>query len=165
LLDEYAEVETALSDPAVHSDQARARTLGRRFASWPRSGPRRPSSRRPAAIWPPPRAAAEDNAFAAEADQAAGPAAPSLEQAAARAVAAEGSQRQQDVILEIKAGEGGDESARSPAICSACTCATADAAGGPTETLAEEPTDLGGIKSGGPSPCAPARRTIRCGAG
>ena len=29
---EYAEVEQALSDPAVHADQARARTLGRRFA-------------------------------------------------------------------------------------------------------------------------------------
>ena len=29
---EYAEVEMALSDPAVHADQAKARTLGRRFA-------------------------------------------------------------------------------------------------------------------------------------
>ena len=32
LLAEYAEVETALSDPAVHADQAAARRLGRRFA-------------------------------------------------------------------------------------------------------------------------------------
>ena len=29
---EYAEVEQALSDPAVHGDQAKARKLGRRFA-------------------------------------------------------------------------------------------------------------------------------------
>ena len=32
LLAEYAEVEHALSDPAVHGDQAQARKLGRRFA-------------------------------------------------------------------------------------------------------------------------------------
>jgi peptide chain release factor 1 len=32
LLAEYAEVEQALSDPAVHADQTRARALGRRFA-------------------------------------------------------------------------------------------------------------------------------------
>ena len=29
---EHNEVERALADPAVHSDQARARTLGRRYA-------------------------------------------------------------------------------------------------------------------------------------
>ena len=32
LLDEYAQVESQLSDPAVHGDQAVARRLGRRFA-------------------------------------------------------------------------------------------------------------------------------------
>ena len=32
LLSEYAELETALADPAVHGDQARARKLGRRYA-------------------------------------------------------------------------------------------------------------------------------------
>ena len=32
MLAEYAETEAALSDPAVHADQATARRLGRRFA-------------------------------------------------------------------------------------------------------------------------------------
>ena len=32
LLAEYAEVEQALADPGVHADQAKARTLGRRYA-------------------------------------------------------------------------------------------------------------------------------------
>src|SRR6476659_3222281 len=32
LLAEYAEVEQALADPAVHADARQARTLGRRFA-------------------------------------------------------------------------------------------------------------------------------------
>ena len=32
LLDEYADLERQLQDPAVHADAARAKTLGRRFA-------------------------------------------------------------------------------------------------------------------------------------
>ena len=32
LLDEYADIESQLADPAVHADGGRARTLGRRFA-------------------------------------------------------------------------------------------------------------------------------------
>ena len=32
LRDEFAELETALSDPAVHADLARARKVGRRYA-------------------------------------------------------------------------------------------------------------------------------------
>ena len=32
LVDEYADLETRLADPAVHTDQALARRLGRRYA-------------------------------------------------------------------------------------------------------------------------------------
>ena len=32
LRDEFAELEAALADPAVHADLARARTVGRRYA-------------------------------------------------------------------------------------------------------------------------------------
>src|SRR5689334_23575726 len=32
LLDEYAELEKTLADPAIHADQAAARKVGRRFA-------------------------------------------------------------------------------------------------------------------------------------
>ncbi|MCJ7827200.1 MAG: peptide chain release factor 1, partial [Demequinaceae bacterium] len=32
LLDEYADIERQLQDPAVHAEAGRAKTLGRRFA-------------------------------------------------------------------------------------------------------------------------------------
>ena len=32
LLDEYAQLEKTLADPAIHADQAAARKVGRRFA-------------------------------------------------------------------------------------------------------------------------------------
>ena len=111
LLAEYADVERQLSDPAVHADQARARTLGRRFAELSpivaaanelRSATDDLGTAR--------ELAAEDASFAAEAD--------ALQ---VRIGELEGRLRElllprdpndgKDVILEVKAGEGGDESA------------------------------------------------------
>ena len=107
---EYAELERQMSDPELHSDQANARRVGKRYAAlapvvrtydeWLQTeddiGPRgswrpktRRSRRRPPS-WEPPRGAGR------EAAGAAGPARPDDDK---------------DVILEIKAGEGGDESA------------------------------------------------------
>src|SRR5882724_7854537 len=73
LLAEYADVEKALSDPAVHSDQTRARTLGRRFAEL--APIRAAASELDVArgdLAAAQELASEDAAFAAEADQAAG---------------------------------------------------------------------------------------------
>jgi peptide chain release factor 1 len=52
-----------------------------------------------------------------------------------------------DVILEVKAGEGGDESALFAADLMRMYLRYAERQGWTTEVLDEEPTDLGGIKS------------------
>ena len=72
LLDEYAELERRLADPAIHADPATARRIGRRFAeltpiyktarSSSTAGPRGPGGR--PRSWP-----TEDSAFAAEAEE------------------------------------------------------------------------------------------------
>src|SRR5882757_2260309 len=73
LLAEYAEVEQSLADPAVHSDQAKARALGRRFAEL--APIRAAASELDTArgdLAAAHELAAEDPGFAAEADQVAG---------------------------------------------------------------------------------------------
>jgi peptide chain release factor 1 len=52
-----------------------------------------------------------------------------------------------DVILEVKAGEGGDESALFAADLLRMYLRYAERQGWTTETLDDEPTDLGGVKS------------------
>ncbi len=111
ILDEYADLERRLVDPAVHSDQDLVRTLNKRYAQL---GPVVAAAR----AWRSARGdldaarelAAEDTSFEAEV--------PALEEALA--VAEEHLRRMliprdpdddRNVILEIKAGEGGEESA------------------------------------------------------
>src|SRR5437868_8061026 len=70
LVSEHAELEHALADPAVHSDQERARTLGRRYAElspivqayqeWQQTSEDEEAAR---------ELSREDSSFAAEADQ------------------------------------------------------------------------------------------------
>ena len=147
LLVEYADVEKALSDPAVHSDQTRARTLGRRFAEL--APIRAAASELEAArgdLAAAQELAAEDAAFAAEADQATGRIT-ELEQRLRELLLPKDPNDSKDVILEIKAGEGGDESALFAGDLLRMYLRYAEQRGWITEPLAEEPTDLGGIKS------------------
>ncbi len=111
ILDEYSELERRLADPAVHGDQDLVRSFNKRYAalaptvaaarSWQAAVDDLGTAR---------ELATEDEAFAAEV--------PSLEQR--EALAEEHLRRMllprdpdddRDVILEVKAGEGGDESA------------------------------------------------------
>jgi len=147
LLAEYADVEKALSDPAVHSDQTRARTLGRRFAEL--APIRAAASELDVArgdLAAAQELASEDAAFAAEADQAAGRIT-ELEQRLRELLLPKDPNDSKDVILEIKAGEGGDESALFAGDLLRMYLRYAERRGWTTEPLAEEPTDLGGIKS------------------
>jgi peptide chain release factor 1 len=111
LVREHAELEQRLADPAIHADQNQARTLGKRYAEigpivaayqqWRALGDDLETAR---------ELAGEDASFAAEV--------PQLEQ---RRTALEDELRtllvpkdpndDKDVILEVKAGEGGEESA------------------------------------------------------
>jgi peptide chain release factor 1 len=147
LLAEYARVERALADPAVHADTGRARTLGRRFAELApivAAAGELESTRDD--LTAARELATEDASFATEA-----------ESLSARIDQLEGRLREllvpkdpndsKDVILEIKAGEGGDESALFAGDLLRMYLRYAERQGWVTEILDDEPTDLGGRKS------------------
>ena len=147
LLAEYAQVETELADPAIHADAGRARALGRRFAEL---APIRSAATELAVTRDDLSAArelaTEDASFAAEAT--------TLE---ARIVELEERLRHlllpkdpddgKDVIVEVKAGEGGDESALFAGDLVRMYLRYAERQGWQVETLDDESTDLGGKKS------------------
>jgi peptide chain release factor 1 len=147
LLAEYAEVEQALADPAVHTDQTKARTLGRRFAELApiRSAASELDAAR-ADLAAAQELAAEDPAFGAEADQVRARIA-DLEQRLRELLLPKDPNDGKDVILEIKAGEGGGESALFAGDLLRMYQRYAERRGWATETLDEELTDLGGVKS------------------
>jgi peptide chain release factor 1 len=111
LAEEYAALERDLSDPAVHADPDRARTLGRRYGEL---GPIVHAYRE----WQEVRAdeatahelAGEDASFAAEAEQL-GRRRAELEGRLEELLLPRDASDGRDVILEVKAGEGGEESA------------------------------------------------------
>jgi peptide chain release factor 1 len=144
---EYGEVEQALSDPAVHADQARARSLGRRFAELaPIVAAADDLDTLRGDLAAAEELSGEDDSFAAEAATL-----------AAQVEAAEIRLRERlvprdpndgkDVILEVKAGEGGDESALFAGDLLRMYLRYAERRGWSAELLDEEPTDLGGVKS------------------
>ncbi len=111
LASEHAQLERDLADPALHADPDRARTVGRRYAEltqivtayqqWLDTGADEEAAR---------ELGAQDAAFAAEAEQLAA----RREQLAKRLehlLVPRDPFDGKDVILEVKAGEGGDESA------------------------------------------------------
>jgi peptide chain release factor 1 len=146
LLDEHAELQKRLSDPAVYQDQALARKLGRRSAElngiveaynrWKQLGDDLDAAR---------EMAAEDLDFAAEV--------PDLE--AAHEAAQEKLRRlliprdpndARNVILEVKGGEGGDEAALFAADLTRMYTRYAESKGWKTEVLSSTESDLGGYK-------------------
>jgi peptide chain release factor 1 len=145
-LGEYADLEAELADPAVHTDQARARELGRRYAEL---GPLVAAIREQEAAQEDLDAAremaAEDPEMAAEAEQ--------LEQR----VGALGARIQsllvpkdpadaKDCILEVKAGEGGDESALFAGDLVRMYTRYAERQGWKTELVSATEGELGGYK-------------------
>ncbi|WP_380170101.1 peptide chain release factor 1 [Kineococcus sp. DHX-1] len=146
LLDEHAELERRLGDPAVHADAGLARRLGRRYAelqqvveahtAWRAAMDDAEAAR---------ELAAEDPGFAAEL--------PALEQAATdagerlrRVLLPRDPDDARDVILEIKAGEGGEESALFAGDMLRMYLRYAEQRGWATELLDATPSDLGGYK-------------------
>ncbi len=163
VLREYAEVEMALADPAIHNDQNAARRLGRRFAEL---APIAAASAELDAVRGDLATAtelgADDESFAAEATQLSAHAA-ELESRLRELLLPKDPNDGKDVILEIKAGEGGDESALFAGDLLRMYLRYAEQHGWLVEVLDDEPTDLGGTKSAtvavrarraGPSPWA-----------
>jgi peptide chain release factor 1 len=146
-LAEYAETEKALSDPAVHADQSAAKRLGRRYAQLaPIVGTYNELERAREDEQAAREMADEDEAFAAEADELA-IRIPQLESRLREMLLPKDPNDTKDVLLEIKAGEGGDESALFAGDLLRMYLRYAERQGWITEVLDDESTDLGGHKS------------------
>ena len=146
LLTEHAELERALADPGVHADPARARTLGRRYAEL--TGVVEAYRAWRAALDDADAAAelaAEDAGFAAELPGLTA-AAEAASEKLRRLLVPRDPDDDRDVILEIKAGEGGEESALFAGDLLRMYLRYAERHGWRTEVLDATESDLGGYK-------------------
>jgi peptide chain release factor 1 len=146
LLAEYSQLEARLADPSIHADQTAARKVGRRFAELT---PIHKTAGELAALRDDLGAARElaqaDPEFAAEA-AALEEQLPVLEEKLAELLAPRDPNDAKDVILEIKSGEGGEESALFAGDLLRMYLRYAERHGWITEVLDSQESDLGGIK-------------------
>jgi len=146
LLDEYAELERRLADPAIHADQAAARRVGRRFAELtPIQKTAFELDQARADLIAARELAADEPTFAAEADEIA-ERIPVIEQRLSELLAPRDPNDAKDVILEVKAGEGGEESALFAGDLLRMYLRYAERRGWVTEVLDSQDSDLGGVK-------------------
>jgi peptide chain release factor 1 len=146
LLDEYAELERRLADPAIHADQGTARRVGRRYAELvPLHKAAGELEQARADLAAARELAAEDPAFAAEAETIAG-SLPVLEERLAELLIPRDPHDAKDVIVEIKAGEGGEESALFAGDLLRMYTRYAERRGWVTEVIDAQDSDLGGVK-------------------
>ena len=146
LASEHAELERALADPGVHADADQARTLAKRYAEltpivnafreWQQAGEDEQAAR---------ELASEDPAFAAEAEQLAARRAELTDQLRVMLVPKDPND-ERDTILEVKAGEGGEESALFASDLLRMYLRYAERQGWKTEIIDNTPTGLGGVK-------------------
>jgi peptide chain release factor 1 len=147
LVAEHADLEKQLADPEIHADQGKARTVGRRYAElgpvvtkyaeWKRTGEDLAAAK---------ELADEDASFRAEV--------PELESSLARLtdelrvlLIPRDPNDDKDVILEVKAGEGGEESALFAGDLLRMYQRFAERQGWKVELLDETESDLkGGVK-------------------
>jgi peptide chain release factor 1 len=147
LISEHAELEEALADPAVHSDQSRARKLNQRYAElssivrtyreWLQLGDDADAAR---------DLASEDEAFAAEAVELDGRRVKVGERLRQLLIPRDASDGK-DALLEVKSGEGGEESALFASDLLRMYTRYAENRGWSTEILDANESDLGGYKS------------------
>ncbi|MFC8616960.1 peptide chain release factor 1 [Micromonospora purpureochromogenes] len=146
LLDEYAELEKRLADPAIHADQGTARRVGRRYAELvPLHKAAGELEQARADLAAARELAAEDPSFAAEAESIA-VSLPALEERLAELLIPRDPHDAKDVIIEIKAGEGGEESALFAGDLLRMYTRYAERHGWLTEVIDAQDSDLGGVK-------------------
>ncbi len=143
---EYADLEAQMADPALHADPAAARRVGKRHAQlrpvvaayrqWLQLGEDEAAAR---------ELGAEDPDFAAEAEAAAAERAEVAERLTLLLVPRD-PMDDKDVILEVKAGEGGEESALFAADLVRMYTRYAERRGWRMELIDAEASDLGGYK-------------------
>src|SRR5258707_11660702 len=147
LKSEYAELEKRMADPELHTDQTVARKVGKRYAAlapvvrtydeWLETADDIEAAR---------ELAAEDPAFAEEATKLQARRDELTEKLQVLLVPRDPGD-DKDAILEIKAGEGGDESALFAGDLLKMYLKFAEAQGWKTEVLDSAESDLGGYKS------------------
>lgn len=152
LIEEYAALEDVLADPSLHSDQARARKVNQRYAElsaivrtyreWQRLGDDADAARELAADDP----EGEGREFAAEAVQLAERRTATAERLRQLLVPRDPSDGK-DALLEVKSGEGGEESALFAGDLLRMYTRYAEQRGWTTEILDANESDLGGYKS------------------
>jgi peptide chain release factor 1 len=146
LLMEYAELERALADPSVHADAGQARKLGRRYAELGQVvGAARELASTRSDLEAARELVAEDSAFAAEADELAARI-PELETRLAQLLVPRDPHDGDDVVMEVKSGEGGEESALFAADLVRMYSRYAERRGWKVEVLDSISSDLGGVK-------------------
>jgi peptide chain release factor 1 len=146
LASEHAELERALADPAVHADADQARTLAKRYheltaivsayREWQQIGEDEQAAR---------ELAHEDSSFAAEADELAKRRV-ELEDRLRALLVPKDPNDDRDTILEVKAGEGGEESALFAGDLMRMYMRYAERHGWKTEVIDSTLTGLGGVK-------------------
>ncbi|MBV9096912.1 MAG: peptide chain release factor 1 [Frankiaceae bacterium] len=146
LIAEHAELERQLADPAIHADQGKARTLGRRYAElgpvvaahtdWQRTVDDLQAARELAADDP----SFRDEIPTLETHKS------ELEDKLRLLLLPRDPNDDKDVIVEVKAGEGGDESALFAGDLLRMYLRYAERQGWKTEVLDATESDLGGYK-------------------
>jgi len=146
ILAEYTDIEQQLADPAIHADQAQVRRLGRRFAELrPVIAAYRDWQQLTEDVAAGEELAEEDAAFAEEAAELTA----QLDEAAEKLrllLVPRDPMDSKDVILEVKAGEGGAESALFAADLLRMYQRYAERHGWSHQILELEESDLGGVK-------------------
>src|SRR3954467_11928934 len=146
LLAEHAALETELADPAVHADTARARRLGRRYAQLaPLVETKRALDAVREDLAAARELATEDASFREEAT-AFEQRIPELEDRLRELLLPKDPDDDKDVILEIKAGEGGAESALFAGDLLRMYLLYAERRGWSAEVIDAVDADLGGYK-------------------
>ena len=147
LREEFAALEAALADPETHADLTRARKVGRRYAELTPIVRGIDEYERTAADLAAARELAEaDDTFAAEAAELTDRLA-AVTQRLTRLLAPRDPNDSADALLEIKSGEGGEESALFAGDLLKMYSRYAESRGWKVEVLDAQETDLGGYKS------------------
>ena len=146
LFTEYQKLQAELADPAVHGDQATARRLGRRYAELtPVITTAEKLERAQGDLAAARELTDEDPAFAAEAEELSGQV-DRLEQELSELLAPRDPDDAKDVLIEVKAGEGGEESALFAGDLLRMYIRYAERHGWKSEILSAQDSDLGGYK-------------------
>ncbi|MDR2931238.1 MAG: peptide chain release factor 1 [Propionibacteriaceae bacterium] len=147
LVDEFHDLETQLSDPGLHSDMARSRKVGRRYAEL---APIVNALARAEALTSDLEAAREladeDPSFSQDAERIAVEL-HEVEERLTGLLAPRDPHDSHDAIMEIKSGEGGEESALFAKDLFQMYAKFIESKGWTLEVLDSQDTDLGGFKT------------------